>query len=121
MRFERESVCVVLPAGSCLVTNDKEGSTDMAIIGMDIHRAFAEAIAVEGKTRRRLGRIDLRRDRLEAFATGLKKDDIIVVEATGNAAAVAEVLAPHVGRVVIANPKQVHLIARSTKPSGARQ
>jgi predicted amino acid dehydrogenase len=30
-----------------------------------------------------------------------------VVEATGNAAAVAEVLAPHVGRVVIANPKQV--------------
>ena len=85
----------------------------MAIIGMDIHRAFAEAIAVEGKTRRRLGRIDLRRDRLEAFATGLKKDDIIVVEATGNAAAVAEVLAPHVGRVVIANPKQVHLIARA--------
>jgi transposase len=113
MRCERESVCVVLPAGSCLVTNDKEGSTDMAIIGMDIHRAFAEAIAVEGKTRRRLGRIDLRRDRLEAFATGLKKDDIIVVEATGNAAAVAEVLAPHVGRVVIANPKQVHLIARA--------
>jgi transposase len=88
-------------------------STDMAIIGMDIHRAFAEAVAVEGKTRRRLGRVELRRDRLEAFATGLKKDDIIVVEATGNAAAVAEVLAPHVGRVVIANPKQVHIIARA--------
>jgi transposase len=85
----------------------------MAIIGMDIHRTFAEAVAVEGKTRRRLGRIDLRRDRLAAFATGLNKDDIIVVEATGNAAAVAEVLAPHVGRVVIANPKQVHLIARA--------
>lgn len=28
----------------------------MAIIGMDIHRAFAEVVAVEGKTRRRLGR-----------------------------------------------------------------
>jgi transposase len=107
MRCERGSVCVVLPAGSRFVTSDNEGSTDMAIIGMDIHRAFAEAVAVEGKTRRRLGRIDLRRDRLEAFATGLKKDDTIVVEATGNAAAVAEVLAPHVGRVIIANPKQV--------------
>jgi transposase len=51
----------------------------MAIIGVDIHRAFAEEITVEGKTRRRLDRIDLPRDRLEAFATGLKKDDIIVV------------------------------------------
>ena len=36
----------------------------MAIIGMDIHRAFAEVVALEGKSRRRLGRIDMRRDRL---------------------------------------------------------
>jgi transposase len=36
-----------------------------------------------------------------------------VVEATGNAAAVAEVLAPHVGRVAIADPKQVRLIAHA--------
>ncbi len=33
-----------------------------------------------------------------------------MVEATGNAAAVVEVLSPHVGRVVVANPKQVRLI-----------
>jgi transposase len=37
----------------------------------------------------------------------------VVVEATGNAAAVAEALGPHVGRVVIANPKQVRLIAHA--------
>jgi transposase len=85
----------------------------MAIIGMDIHRAFAEVVALEGKSRRRLGRIDMRRDRLAAFAAGLTKDDIVVVEATGNAAAVAEVLAPHVGRVVIANPKQVRAIVHA--------
>jgi len=85
----------------------------MTIIGMDIHRAFAEVVALEGKSRRRLGRIDMRRDRLAAFAAGLKKDDIVVVEATGNAAAVAEVLTPHVGRVVIANPKQVRAIAHA--------
>src|SRR6266487_3551129 len=83
----------------------------MAIIGMDIHRAFAEVVALEGKSRRRLGRIVMRCDRLAAFAAGLTKDDIVVVEATGNATAVAEVLAPHVGRVVIANPKQVRVIA----------
>ena len=56
----------------------------------------------------------MRRDRLEAFARStLTHDDHVVVEATGNAAAVAEVLAPHVGRVVIANPKQVRLIAHA--------
>jgi transposase len=85
----------------------------MAIIGMDIHRAFAEVVALEGKSRRRLGRIAMRRDRLAAFAAGLTKEDIVVVEATGNATAVAEVLAPHVGRVVIANPKQVRVIAHA--------
>ena len=36
----------------------------MAIIGMDIHRAFAEVVALEGKSRRRLGRIVMRCDRL---------------------------------------------------------
>ncbi|CAA9214302.1 MAG: Mobile element protein [uncultured Acetobacteraceae bacterium] len=86
----------------------------MRVIGMDIHRVFAEAVALlDGKTTR-LGRVDMRRDRLEEFArTALTHDDHVVVEATGNAAAVAEVLAPHVGRVVIANPKQVRLIAHA--------
>ena len=42
----------------------------------------------------------MRRDRLEAFARAAPThDDRVVVEATGNAAAVAEGLAPHVGRV----------------------
>jgi transposase len=61
----------------------------MAIIGMDIHRTFAEVVALASKLPRRLGRIDMRRDRLAAFAAGLTKDDIVVVEATGNAAAIS--------------------------------
>lgn len=36
-----------------------------------------------------------------------------MIEATGNAAAVAEVLSPYVDRIVIANPKQVHMIAHA--------
>ena len=60
-----------------------------------------------------LGRIDMRRDRLAAFAATLSSNDIVVVEATGNAAAVAEVIGPHVKRVVIANPKQVRIIAHA--------
>ena len=61
----------------------------------------------------RLGRIDLKRDRLARFAGSLTSNDHVVIEATGNAAAVAEVLRPHVGRVIVANPKQVRLIAHA--------
>jgi hypothetical protein len=53
------------------------------------------------------------RDRLTAFARTLTDDDHVVVEATGNASAVAEVIRPHVGRVVVANPRQVRLIAEA--------
>src|SRR3712207_3196717 len=56
----------------------------------------------------------MRRDRLAEFArAALTHDDHVVVEATCNAAAVAEVVAPHVGRVVVANPRQVRLIAHA--------
>ena len=84
----------------------------MRVVGLDIHRVFAEVVALLDGVLTRLGRVDMRRDRLEGFARStLTHDDHVVVEATGNAAAVAEVLSPHVGRVVIANPKQVRLIA----------
>lgn len=43
----------------------------------------------------------------------LTHDDHVVIEATGNAAAVAEVLSPYVDRIVIANPKRVHMIAHA--------
>jgi transposase len=86
----------------------------MRIIGMDIHRVAAEVVALLDGTLVKLGRIPMLRERLEAFArTELTHDDHVVVEATGNAAAVVEVLAPYVDRVVIANPKQVRLIAHA--------
>ena len=85
----------------------------MRIIGLDIHRAFAEAVAWQDGKLKRLGRIDMRRDRLEAFAATLHQDDSVVVEATGNAASVAAVISPHVKRVVIANPMQVRMIAHA--------
>jgi transposase len=55
----------------------------------------------------------MRRDVLSRFATTLSRSDIVVVEATGNAASVAAVIAPNVNRVVIANPKQVRIIAHA--------
>src|ERR1700733_14231499 len=56
-------------------------------------------------------RVDMRRPLLEAFAKKLSKDVVVVVEATGNASSVAAVIAPHVKKVVIANPMQVRIIA----------
>ena len=85
----------------------------MRVIGLDIHRAFAEAVAWDDGKLKRLGRVDMRRHLLEAFAKKLSNEDVVVVEATGNAAAVAAVIAPHVKRVVIANPKQVRVIAHA--------
>ncbi len=85
----------------------------MGVIGLDIHRAFAEAVAWDDGKLKRLGRVDMRRPLLEAFAKKLSKEDVVVVEATGNAASVAAVIAPHVKKVVIANPKQVRVIAHA--------
>jgi transposase len=85
----------------------------MRVIGLDIHRVFAEAVLLENGAIRRLGRVGMTRDHLTAFAKTLTPDDHVVVEATGNASAVAEVIRPHVGRVVIANPRQVRLIAEA--------
>jgi transposase len=84
------------------------------IIGMDIHRVAAEVVALCDGELRRLGRVPMLRDRLEGFARKeLTNDDHVVIEATGNAASVAELLAPFVDRVVIANPKQVRMIAHA--------
>jgi len=85
----------------------------MRIIGMDVSRAFAELVAWEDGQVRRLGRVDMRRDLLEAWARKLTPDDVVVIEATGNAAAAVEVMQPHAGKVVVANPKQVRLIAHA--------
>lgn len=86
----------------------------MRIIGMDIHRVAAEVVALQDGKLTRLGRIPMLRDRLTAFAEKeLTHDDHVVIEATGNAAALADLLTPYVDRVIVANPKQVRLIAHA--------
>jgi transposase len=74
---------------------------------------FAEAVMLDDGRIVRLGRIGMTRGHLEAFARTLTHDDHVVVEATCIAAAVVEVISPHVGRVVVANPRQVRMIAHA--------
>ena len=83
------------------------------VIGMDIHRTFAEVVVWEDGRLRPHGRVDMTRSGLEGFGRGLTKDDEVVVEATGNAMAVVRVLGPYVARVIVANPLQVRAIAHA--------
>jgi hypothetical protein len=83
------------------------------VIGMDIHRTFAEVVFWEAGRLRPAGRIDMTRSGLEGFGRSLSKQDEVVVEATGNAMAVVRVLSPYVARVIIANPLQVKAIAHA--------
>lgn len=83
------------------------------VIGMDIHRTFAEVVFWEEGRLRHHGRVDMTRSGLEGFGRSLQKDDEIVVEATGNAMSVVRVMKPFVARVVVANPMQVKAIAHA--------
>lgn len=83
------------------------------VIGMDLHRTFAEVVVWEDGRLRHAGRVDMTRSGLEGFARTLRADDEVVIEATGNAMAVSHLLNPHVARVVIANPLQVKAIAHA--------
>lgn len=83
----------------------------MRIIGMDIHRSFAQvAILEDGAITREL-RVELIHEPLVAFARTLSLDDEVVIEVTGNSAAVERLLRPHVKRVAVANPRLVRAIA----------
>jgi transposase len=83
----------------------------MAIIGMDIHRSFAQAAFLQDGQIKREQRVDLVHDRLVQFAGALSRDDEVVIEATGNSAAVERILRPFVRRVIVANPRMVRAIA----------
>lgn len=84
----------------------------MRVIGLDIHRTFAQvAIFNDGKLQDH-GRFAMDREAVLGFAAKVPhKDDDVVIEATGNTAIVARLLQPYVHRVVIANPLQVRAIA----------
>jgi Transposase len=83
------------------------------VIGMDLHRTFAEVVFWEDGRLRWHGRVDMTRSGLEGFGRSLGKYDEVVVEATGNAMAVVRVLRPYVARVIVANPLQVKAIAHA--------
>ncbi|MFK4380947.1 transposase [Bradyrhizobium sp. USDA 223] len=74
------------------------------MIGINVHRTFAEVVFWEDGRLRHAGRIDMTRTALEGFGKTLLASDEVVVEATANSLAVSRVLAPFVARVIRRRP-----------------
>jgi transposase len=85
----------------------------MRSVALDVHRDFCEVAIKEGGEVRSRGRIKTDPRELELFAPSLAPDDQVALEATGPAERIAAILAPHVARVVIANPRRVRAIAEA--------
>src|SRR4051812_23355825 len=85
----------------------------MRFIGLDVHRDFCEVAIAKGGEVRAAGRVRTEPAALELFAQSLGGDDEVALEATGNALRIARIIEPHVGRVVLANPKAVKGITRA--------
>jgi transposase len=79
-------------------------------IGVDVHRDFCEVALVDGGRLRSAGQVASNPSELEVFACSLAPDDVVAMEATANALAIARIIEPHVARVVLADPKSVKRI-----------
>src|SRR5215210_6874289 len=82
-------------------------------IGLDVHRDFCQVAIAAGSRARSAGRIATTPEQLELFARSLAPTDRVVLEATGNALAIARILEPHVAEVVLAHAKQVRAISHA--------
>lgn len=82
-------------------------------IGLDVHRDFCQVAIAERGRARSAGRIATTPEQLELFAQSLAPTDRVVMEATGNALAIARIIKPHVAEVVLAHAKQVRAISHA--------
>ena len=82
-------------------------------IGMDVHRSFAQLAIVEDGLCRDEGRIGVKPEDLRDWAATLRSDDWVALEATANSDAIANLLRPLVGKVVVSNPRKTRAIAEA--------
>ncbi len=80
---------------------------------MDVHRSFAQIAIVEDGVCRDEGRIGVRPEELREWASTLRADDEVALEATTNSDAIATMLRPLVRRVVVSNPRKTRAIAEA--------
>lgn len=79
----------------------------MRFVGLDVHRDFCEIAIVEGGVIESAGRIETTPEKLAMLGDSLGEDAHVVLEATFNAVAIAAILRPRVGRVMLCEPAAV--------------
>lgn len=85
----------------------------MRTIGLDVHQSFCEVAICEAGVVRPRGRVETSVEALELFAQSLGADDRVAMETSGPAFAVARILAPHVGEVIVTNAAEVRAISHA--------
>ena len=89
-------------------------------VGLDLHKEYVVVAAVDARQQVLLKPRRISLDDLAEWAEGhLGPEDAVVLEATGNAWFVYDLLAPLVGRCVVANPLQVKWIAAAAVKTDA--
>ena len=89
------------------------------VIGMDIHRTFAEVVFWEDGRLRWHGRVDMTRAGLEGLGRSLAKDDEVVLEATGNAMAMVSPAASAHARKRARRPGRTRWMGRGVSKAGS--
>jgi hypothetical protein len=82
-------------------------------IRSDVHRDFCQVAIADGGRAGSAGRIAMMPEQLELFTRSLAPTDRAVLEATGNALAIAGILEPHVAEVVLAHAKPVRAMSHA--------
>jgi transposase len=84
-------------------------------IGMDVHKRQITICIVDGKGKvLKRSRCSCTRETLEKLArTQFTKQDHVALETTTNAWAVADLIRPHVARVLVSNPVKTRIIAEA--------
>lgn len=85
----------------------------MRFIGLDVHRDFCEVAILEDGRVRSAPRVASSAEAIGLFAQSLGPEDEVALENTGNARAIAAIIAPHVARVAVANPLAVRAISHA--------
>ena len=82
--------------------------------GLDVHKAFIQACAVDARgVKRREFRLGGSAEAIEAWAKELGRKDQVVLEATFHPWAIHAIVSRYAGQVVVANPLQVKAIAHA--------
>lgn len=92
----------------------------MRFIGLDVHRDHCEVAIAEGGQMRSAGKFKANPEAVVLFAQSLGQDDQVALEATFGATRIAQLIEPHVARVVVANTRLLAAVAKGRAKTDRR-